>query len=366
MSDRWFDSTENADLRQKIDEAKRRLPLPELMAKEGLGEHAKKSAHCPFPGHEDKHKSFSVFKGDDGQWHWKCFSGCDEGDEIMLIAKLRGLSLTKAMNVYLGMAGFPPSHPPKSHEYPKSRECPKSPEFPTSPECPDSHECPVYLVSHVSEGQRLNGKLEQVLKALAARNACTEPNTARTKRFKLARDLRAIEKGIGRELSIDELMPVFDEWYRLSLQALDPAKTYDVYLAAFLKELGKVEVPTGDGDTLNKALKAVSKLSMSELPVLSGYPEAPESWRRLLALHGELSSRSKRKNKTYFLSYRDAAKAQNGFSHQLAYDITLAFERLGLIKIVDKGKASPNGGQAAEFRYLLTTEHKARAIADNS
>jgi hypothetical protein len=70
----------------------------------------------------------------------------------------------------------------------------------------------------------------------------------------------------------------------------------------------------------------------------------------LLALHWELSSRSTRKNKTYFLSYRDAAKAHNGLSHQLAYDITLAFDRLGIIKIVDKGKAGANGGKAAEFR----------------
>ena len=94
MSGRHFDSTENADLRQKIDEAKRRLPLPELMAKEGLGEHAKTSAHCPFPGHEDKHKSFSVFQGKDGFWHYKCFAGCGDGDEIMFLTKVKGLSLT--------------------------------------------------------------------------------------------------------------------------------------------------------------------------------------------------------------------------------------------------------------------------------
>src|SRR5215813_13338133 len=53
-------------------------------------------------------------------------------------------------------------------------------------------------------------------------------------------------------------------------------------------------------------------------------------------------------------SYRDAAKADNGLSHQLAYDITFAFELLGFIKIVDKGKAGSNGGKAAEFRYLAS------------
>jgi len=58
----------NGDLRQKIDEAKRRLPLPELMKQLGLAEHAKKSARCPLPGHDDKHPSFSSFQGKGGFW----------------------------------------------------------------------------------------------------------------------------------------------------------------------------------------------------------------------------------------------------------------------------------------------------------
>ena len=109
------------ELREKIDEAKRRLPLPDLMAKEGLGECAMKSVHCPF--HDDEYESFSVFQGDDGFWHWKCFAGCGEGDEIMFLRKLKGLSLTRAMNLYLSMAGFPSRAPHRSHESSKSREC---------------------------------------------------------------------------------------------------------------------------------------------------------------------------------------------------------------------------------------------------
>jgi hypothetical protein len=118
------------ELKEKIAEAKRRLPLPGLMEKEGLGERAKKTAHCPF--HEDKHKSFSVFKGDDGFWHWKCHAGCGDGDEIMFLRKLKGLSTTKAMNLYLEVAGVPPGDVPKSHEYPQSRESPECPESPIS------------------------------------------------------------------------------------------------------------------------------------------------------------------------------------------------------------------------------------------
>jgi hypothetical protein len=235
-----------------------------------------------------------------------------------------------------------------------------SPECPESPDPRELPESPCVSVSPVSNGQGLTGKTEKVLKALAARNACTERNTARSRRWQLVRDLRAVEKGISRELDICELMPVFAEWYRLSRPFLDPKKARDAYLAAFLKELRKVRVPTGEGDTLNKALEAVSKLAPSQLPTIPDYADAPESWRRLLALHRELSSRSTRKNKTYFLSYRDAAKAHSGLSHQLAYDVTFAFARLGIIKIVHKGKTGLNGGKAAEFRHLLPVEQKAR------
>src|SRR5262249_14620692 len=153
---------------------------------------------------------------------------------------------------YLEMAGFPSSPPPKSHE------CRKSP---GDPGCHKYPESPVYPMSN---GQGLNGDIEKVLKALAARNACTEPNTARDRRFKTLRDLRTIEKGIGRELEIADLMVAFTEWYRLSQPFLDTAKSRDDYLAAFLAELPKVRVPTGEGDTLNKALEAVRKLSPNE------------------------------------------------------------------------------------------------------
>jgi len=112
-------------------------------------------------------------------------------------------------------------------------------------------------------------------------------------------------------------------------------------------------VPTGEGDTLNKALAGVSKLSLSELPSIPGMPQAAESWRRVAALHRELSRLSTKSKKTYFLSYRDAAKATPVLNHQTAYHITLALERLSVIKVVRKGKAGLNGGKATEFQYLL-------------
>jgi hypothetical protein len=52
------------------------------------------------------------------------------------------------------------------------------------------------------------------------------------------------------------------------------------------------------------------------------------------------------------LSCRDAAKASSGLSHQTAYNINLALDRVGVIKIVRVGDPRP-GGKASEFRYIL-------------
>ena len=330
------------ELKAKIAEAKRRLPLPELMEKEGLSERAKKTAHCPF--HEDKHKSFSVFKGDDGFWHWKCHAGCGDGDEIMFLRKLKGLSTTKAMNLYLEVAGVPPGDVPKSHEHPQSRESPECPESPISLEYPVSL---VSLVYPMSNGQGL----EKELKDLGVRNACTEQNTARKRRWQLLRDLRAVEVRLGRELNTEELMLSLSEWYRLSHPFLDPKKTRDYYLAAFLVELRKVRVPTGESDTIKKALAAVSELSDAELPVIPREPDAPESWRRVLTLHREMSRRVG--GGTYFLSCRDTAKAFPGLCHQTAYNINLILAQRAVIEIVRVGDQRPNG-KASQFRYLLS------------
>ena len=293
--------------------------------------------------HDDEHKSFSVFQGDDGFWHWKCHAGCGEGDEIMFLRKLKGLSASEAISLYLDMAGFPSSRPPKSHEYPVFHK-PHG-----SPGRPGSHESLAYPVFPVSEGHGLDKELEKELKDLAARNACTGRNTARKSRWQLLRDLRAVEKRIGRKLSTAELIKAFTEWHRASAAFLDPQKTRDDYLAAFLAEFGKVRVPTGEGETIERALKAVSKLLPPALPVIPDYADAPENWRRIAALHRELSRRSA--NKTYFLSCRDAAKVFPGLSYQAACNINRALDRLGVIKIVRVGDARPNG-KASEFRYL--------------
>ncbi len=86
-----------------LAEAKRRLPLPALMAQLGHGDHAKKSARCPW--HDDTSASFSTYQRPDSLWAWKCHAGCGGGDEADYIAKLRGISNTEACREFIKLAG---------------------------------------------------------------------------------------------------------------------------------------------------------------------------------------------------------------------------------------------------------------------
>jgi putative DNA primase/helicase len=89
--------------RENIVEAKRRLPMPELLRKMGMEDRAKRSARCPF--HEDKSPSFGIFQKD-GDWFWKCHAGCGEGDEIDFLAKSKGLQNGAAVREFLALAGM--------------------------------------------------------------------------------------------------------------------------------------------------------------------------------------------------------------------------------------------------------------------
>src|SRR5262245_35731915 len=162
-------------------------------------------------------------------------------------------------------------------------------------------------------------EFEKELEELAVRNACTERDTARERRWQLARDLIAVEKRILRKLTLDEQIRAFDKWHHVSRAYLDPKKTRDVYLAAFLSELRKVRVATGEGEALKKALECVWSFGIDDLPALPGMPNAPESWRRLAALHRQLARQSA--NGIYFLSCRDAARAHLSLNKDSASNI---------------------------------------------
>ena len=157
---------------------------------------------------------------------------------------------------------------PRAHVAPKSPGTPEQPESPEKPEGPKYPGCPGSPVPPVSVGHQA----EKALKMLAGRNACQARKTARKRLWQLARDLSALEKKVNRELEIAEIIVVCSEWYRLSQPFLEPAKTYDTYLAALVAALRKVRVPTGEDETVEKALGAVSKLSSSQLPVIGACP----------------------------------------------------------------------------------------------
>lgn len=105
-----------------IRDAKQKLPLPALLHRLGFGQHAKKSARCPF--HDDQHNSFSVWKNGAGLWFWKCHAGCGEGDEITLLEKHRNLSNKEATRLFLEMVAANGAAP--SAAKPTSRSTPST------------------------------------------------------------------------------------------------------------------------------------------------------------------------------------------------------------------------------------------------
>lgn len=94
---------ESEPFRALLANAKACSPLPQLLVKIGDGEHAKKSARCPF--HEDRHNSFSIFQDAGGLWFWKCHAGCGHGDEVDYLKKRLSLSTRDAIAHYCDLAG---------------------------------------------------------------------------------------------------------------------------------------------------------------------------------------------------------------------------------------------------------------------
>jgi len=188
-------------------------------------------------------------------------------------------------------------------------------------------------------------------KALAAQCQCMAPRTSDKKRFQLLRGLIAIQERDGRKLSNGEVTLAIEEWHRLSQSVLNPEETLEHHLLRGLAELRKVKVALGK-EVVSQAVEVVLRLPVSELPEIPGMPNAPENLRRIAALHLELSRRSTKKDKRYFLGCRDSAKAHPGLSKTEAAIINRALIQVGVIHEVRPGEQIP-GGLASEFRYLL-------------
>ena len=227
-----------------------------------------------------------------------------------------------------------------SHPLPRSPLPPQKPQKPVLPQSPQNPPFPLLDLSPLSDRQ----ELEKQLKELAHQNAVEIDDEEEDNRWQLARDARAGESEIGRELTIAESTLMLDEWCRCSI--LDSRKRDD-HLAAFLIEVRKVRVATGEGDTVKKAVDQVSKLSSSELVQIPGIPNAPESWRRVATMHREMFRLTGRT--VYFLSCCDTAKIASDLSHQTANNINSILVRQRVIEIVERGDAQ----RAIRYRYLL-------------
>jgi len=74
-------------LKKKCQQLKVQCPMPVLLAKLGLAAHAKRS--CPSPLRNDNNPSWGIFQREGG-WHFKDHGNDDSGDEVTLIARLKG------------------------------------------------------------------------------------------------------------------------------------------------------------------------------------------------------------------------------------------------------------------------------------
>src|SRR5215470_12395704 len=107
-----------------------------------------------------------------------------------------------------------------SHPLPQSPLPPQKPQKPVLPQSPQNPPFPLLHLSPLSNRQ----ELEKQLKELAHQNAVGMDDEEEN-RWQLARDARAVELAIRRELSIAESTLMLDEWCRCSI--LDSRKRDD-------------------------------------------------------------------------------------------------------------------------------------------
>ncbi len=95
----------NSKFRQEIEEAKAKLPLPELCKRLGV-ELVGNKGHVPW--REDKKPSLSVFrpsKSLGNQWKWKDWGRNEGGDEIDFLVKFHSIPKSEAIREFKSLAG---------------------------------------------------------------------------------------------------------------------------------------------------------------------------------------------------------------------------------------------------------------------
>ena len=193
------------------------------------------------------------------------------------------------------------------------------------------------------------------LHALGGSCACSKKGAERRARFELARAVQGLEQCLGRKLSFNEQVTAFNAWYEKG-RAFMKGK-YDKQLALFLRERGSVKKPRGGDIAFRRLVKTVTELPASELPVIGAFEgDAPETWRRIAALHREKARQAK--GGVYGLSCRDTANALEGWDHREAHALNEALAKAGVIKKVGNGAVGKRKGVAARWRYLLPLYHE--------
>lgn len=91
------------------------MPLPDLMAKLGKGEYAKKNTRSPF--RQDNKPSFSVFFSKTmNRWIWKDHGLHDSGDEVEFLMQLEGYDRGGALRFYKELCGIENNNGPSAVE----------------------------------------------------------------------------------------------------------------------------------------------------------------------------------------------------------------------------------------------------------
>ena len=87
----------------KIEEARAKLPLPELMREMGYGEFAKSSVKSPF--RDEKSPSWGIYEKA-GRWKFLDHGTGEGGDEIDFIEQVENIDRKAAIERFLAMAGI--------------------------------------------------------------------------------------------------------------------------------------------------------------------------------------------------------------------------------------------------------------------
>jgi hypothetical protein len=163
--------------------------------------------------------------------------------------------------------------------------------------------------------------------------------------FFLAGNVMAMEKHHG-EFNLELRKLAFDA----ATEKMRPDKRCKLF-AAYLGAFEKVKTPM-IRNIIVTAISNVAGLGLRDLPDIPGYSLASGNYKRILALHREMSLLSG--GKEYFLSRRSMQEVAHGKVNRYEVgNVCVLLEVYGQIKIVDRGKPRQGPGKgAARYRYI--------------